>query len=156
MERQRLAEETPGELEVRQEGEVMSNHKTKVIEVLQVADGIVSVCISCCDLHGEWNPCVNCGGCPDGCLNCLKTALEPHPSGGQFPVVRPGYVKDPDTRSWNTFHIVAQEPTGPRVRTTDELQKFLDDQHERIASQHEAANQAIKHANSLVGQEVKH
>lgn len=131
-------------------------HITKVIEVLHSADGIVSVCISCCGLHGEWSPCPDCGGCPDGCKSCLKTALEPHPLGGIVPVIRPGYIKDPDTRSWNQFHLIAHEDTGPRLRTTDELKKFLDENHKRIAAQHEAAQNAITHAEELIGKEVQH
>ena len=134
-------------------------HSTQVVEVLQIADGIVSVCISCCGLHGEWKPCPGCGDKEDaekGCEQCHRTALEPHPHGGQFPVMRPGFIKDADTRSWNTFHLVAHEEAGPRLRSTDELQAFIDANHQRIAAQHEAAQQSIAHAERLRGSKVEH
>lgn len=134
------------------------SHHTQVVEVLQSADGIVSVCISCCGLHGEWKPCPGCGAKEEkGCAACDRTALEPHPLGGMIPVKRPGFVKDPDTRSWNVFHLVVHEPDGTtRLRSTDELQAFLEMNHKRIADQHEAAQQAIAHAESMKGNKVQH
>lgn len=133
------------------------NHITKVIEVLHVADGIISVCISCCGLHGEWKPCPDCSDTEEtGCSTCNKTALEPHPHGGQFPIIRPGFVKEPDTRSWNVFHLVAHEESGPRLRSKDEMQAFIEANHKRIATQHEAANQAIAHAESMRGIAIEH
>lgn len=130
----------------------MAQHTLQIEEVLQVADGIISVCISCCGQRGEWKPCPGCGAKPadeQGCDQCKRTFLEPHPLGGQYPATKPGQVKDADTRSWNTFHLAVVGPNGITMRSQADLEAFIAEQQQRIAAQHEGSLQAVQHALTL-------